>query len=95
MKNELLKGLTEEQLEKASQCKNGEELLALAKEEGVELTNEQLEYVNGGCGNKPDKTDRTCPQCGTSIVGEYVETTPGDGKYHFVCTSCGFEWFER
>ncbi|MCR4911644.1 MAG: hypothetical protein K5925_03885 [Bacilli bacterium] len=26
------------------------------------------------------------------VVGEYVETTPGDGRYHFNCTSCGFGW---
>ena len=95
MKKELLKGLSEEQLEKASHCKNGEELLALAKEEDYELTDEQLAAVNGGCGHKEDKTSRTCPQCGAMITGEYVETTPGDGKYHFICTSCGYEWDEK
>ena len=48
MKQELLKGLTEEQIAKVKVCKNGEELLKLAKEEGVELSDEQLEAVNGG-----------------------------------------------
>lgn len=52
MKEELLKGLTNEQIAKVKACKNGEELLKLAKEEGVELSNEQLEAVNGGgCSN--------------------------------------------
>ena len=52
MKEELLKGLTEEQIEKVKACKNAEEVLALAKAEGVELTSEQLETVNGGsCSN--------------------------------------------
>ena len=47
-RNELLKGLTPEQIEKVKSCKNRDELLALAKAEGIELTNEQLEAVNGG-----------------------------------------------
>ncbi len=40
--------LTPELQEKARACKTPEELLALAKEEGVELTEEQLEAVAGG-----------------------------------------------
>ena len=41
-------GLTEEQKAKAMACKSPEDMLALAKEEGYELTNEQLEGVAGG-----------------------------------------------
>jgi hypothetical protein len=48
MKKELLKGLTEEQIAKIKTCKTVDELLALAKAEGVELTNEQLAAVSGG-----------------------------------------------
>ena len=48
MKEELLKGLNEEQIAKIKACKNQEEMLALAKQEGIELTNEQLEAVSGG-----------------------------------------------
>ena len=48
MKNELLNGLNEKQIAKAKECKSQEELLKLAKEEGIELTNEQLEAVSGG-----------------------------------------------
>ena len=48
MKDELLKGLTEEQIAKVKACKNQEEVLKVAKEEGVELTDEQLEAVSGG-----------------------------------------------
>ena len=40
--------LTPEQIEKAKACKSAEELLALAKEEGIELSDKQLEAVNGG-----------------------------------------------
>lgn len=42
MKQGLLKGLAEEQLAKGKECKTTEEMLALAKEEGIELTDEQL-----------------------------------------------------
>lgn len=61
MKEELLKGLSEEQVAKVKACKNQEEILKAAKEEGLELTDEQLEAVSGGCGtgNHPQ-----CPNCG-------------------------------
>ena len=36
MRKDLVKGLTDEQIEKASRCHSEAELLALAKEEGVE-----------------------------------------------------------
>ena len=42
------KNLTPEQLEKAKACTTPEELLALAKEEGYELSEEQLEGIAGG-----------------------------------------------
>ena len=40
--------LTPEQQEKARVCKTTEEMLALAKEEGFELSDEDLEAVSGG-----------------------------------------------
>ena len=48
MFEELLKGLTQEQIDKVRGCKNPEEILRLAKSEGVVLTEEQLKAVNGG-----------------------------------------------
>ena len=42
MRDELLKGLTKEQIAKLDACKSQEEILAAAKEEGIELTEEQL-----------------------------------------------------
>ena len=48
MKEELLKGLSEEQIAKLKECKNQEEMLVIAKQEGLELTDEQLEAVPGG-----------------------------------------------
>ena len=40
--------LTEEQKAKASACKTTEELFELAKSEGIELTDEDLEAIDGG-----------------------------------------------
>lgn len=60
MRQELLAGLTEEQIAKVKACKNQEELLALAKEEGIELTDDQLEAVTGGICTSSTK----CPNCG-------------------------------
>ena len=49
MNEELLKGLTEEQIARIKACKNQEEMLKVAKEQGVKLTDEQLEAISGGC----------------------------------------------
>ena len=66
MKPELLKGLTEEQIAKVKACKSSEELLKLAKAEGLELNDEQLEAVSGeGCSRYV-----ACPNCGAQ--GKYV-----------------------
>ncbi|MBQ9020559.1 MAG: Nif11-like leader peptide family natural product precursor [Eggerthellaceae bacterium] len=43
--------LSPEMQEKVKACKSPEELLALAKEEGYELTDEELEGVAGGWGD--------------------------------------------
>lgn len=45
--------LTDEQKAKAKACQTPEELAALAKDEGIELTDEQLEQVAGGWKSDP------------------------------------------
>ena len=51
--NEVMRGifdnLTDEQKEKAKACKNMDELMKLAGEWGVELPDEALDAVSGGC----------------------------------------------
>ena len=40
--------LTPEQMEKARECKSSEDLVELAKSEGIELTDDQLDAIAGG-----------------------------------------------
>ena len=90
MKQELLKGLTEEQIAKAKACKNSDELLALAKQEGIQLTDEQLAVVSGGgaCSVISDIGDKInpfdCPKCGSNNVEK-------DGN-KYTCKKCGHSW---
>ena len=50
--------LTPEQQEKAKACNTPDDLLAFAKEEGVELTDEELEAISGGSWDNCE--DQTC-----------------------------------
>ena len=80
MREELLKGLNEEQIAKIKACQNTEEMLAVAKEEGVELTDEQLEAVSGG-GCRDDE----CPYCrgkGVKIGDDLWQCTRCQGRYN-------------
>ncbi len=43
-----IEDLTQEQRQKLTACKTPEEVLSLAKAEGVDLTDEQLEDIAGG-----------------------------------------------
>jgi len=96
MKKELLKGLTEEQIAKIKTCKTVDELLALAKAEGVELTNEQLAAVSGGgkdyCQTTPHPE---CWQCGSKNVKVKRESTGVLFDYQFECKckDCGFYFY--
>ena len=97
MRKELLKGLSEEQIKKVEACKSPEEIIALAKAEGVELTDEQLEAVSGGgCLNKTTK----CPECGSKDVKvtQEEDDLPGGFKSNvtkYKCKKCGHKWEDR
>ena len=90
MKKELLKGLTEEQIAKVKACKSSDELLALAKAEGIGLTDEQLTTISGGgaCSVVSDIGDAInqsdCPFCGCNDV------VVKDGWAR--CKGCGEKW---
>ena len=87
MNKDLLKGLTEDQIKKVKACKNPEEILALAKAEGIELNEEQLEAVSGGCGGSKDKKPK-CPFC--KKTDTVLDT--GWGEVVYYCTDCNREW---
>ena len=84
MKEELLKGLSEAQMAKLKDCNSVDELLVLAKQEGIELTDEQLEAVNGGCGTTTGYSG--CPYCGYRWGAESV------GYPRLRCFGCGREY---
>ena len=59
--------LTDEQKAKIKNCKNADEILELAKAEGVELTPDQLDAVaGGGCGSFWDTVNGGCDYKGLS-----------------------------
>lgn len=86
MKKDLLKGLSKEQLEKARGCKTSEELLKLAQEENVELTEEQLLAVSGGCGS----TYTECPYCHSKNITVEKADISSYATYH--CNDCDQTW---
>ena len=90
MKNELFKGLNEQQIAKAKACKNQDELLKLAKEEGVQLTDEQLAAVSGGFCSSSDFRWK-CTKCGSSdteVLERYNQGRP-DEYVRVHCNKCG------
>ena len=90
MKKDLLKGLTEEQIAKVRACKDHDALMSLAKEEGIELTEEQLAVVSGGgiCSTKKF----TCPKCGSKNVKTKYNENSINTWYGNDCKDCGFHW---
>ena len=88
MRKELLNGLTEEQIRKVKECNDPRDLLQLAKDEGVELNEEQLNAVNGGCNGAPG-VGLKCPKCDHAQVT--LENIDGDVKY-LKCDNCGYRW---
>lgn len=91
MKEKLLVGLNEEQISKIKSCKNSEEILSVAKEEGIELTDEQLEAVSGGCGTFT--AEETCPKCGYNRLRRSCFGNE-DITYYLTCTKCNYKWQE-
>ena len=90
LKEELLVGLSEEQIEKVKQCKNGDELLNFAKQEGIELTDEQLEAVSGGfCSSNSDVPE--CPHCHSKSNVKEVHMKGSSGR-SYKCKKCNCLW---
>ena len=94
MKKELLNGLSEELIEKVKHCKTQDELLALAKHEGIELNDEQLAAVTGGgCTSEPPRGDKlVCPKCGSHNPGWTWFPFYG---YELHCPDCDYTWEKK
>jgi hypothetical protein len=83
MREELLKGLTEEQIKKVKACKSPEEIMEVAKAEGVALNEDQLEAVSGG-GCFSSDTPK-CPKCGSKdyhYINKNLKTCEGCGEIY-------------
>jgi len=89
---DLFKGLNEEQLMKARSCKSTAELLEAAKKEGIELSDEQLAAVSGGCGEEPDLGN--CPNCNCDQIDKRITyDKKSRDLWECTCRNCGYTWF--
>ena len=59
---EMYDGLSDEMKAKVKECRTSEELIALAKTEGIELTDEQLDAISGGSYNWVCSSLEDCPE---------------------------------
>ena len=82
---EYIKDLSPELQQKARQCKTKDELLQLAAENGLEIPEDALEAVAGGCFTSKTET-WVCNACNSSMREEesgYPRVNaPSDGKMH-------------
>ena len=86
--------LTPEMVEEAKKCETPEERLAFIRENGIELTDEQLEGISGGGWDSGD----VCPKDPTGKKSHKWERTgreeicynlsPGM-QYEYRCANCG------
>ena len=89
MRKELLQGLSEEQIKKVESCKDSSEILSLAKAEGIELNDQQLEAVTGGyCGNSTCR----CSDCGSKNIKHKVKHVNNAEIHIWTCQDCGNSW---
>lgn len=71
--------------EKIAACKTPEDLFALAKEEGRELSDDEIEMIAGGEGPWDDSIPHLffCPHCNGDVM------KPGRAGDPVVCPHCG------
>ena len=93
--NELLSGLSPELREKAGNIKTQEELNEFLSENDIELPEDALEAVSGGCGEPKEKViyANACPDCGADL--EFVRyVVQFGGRYRPVarCVKTGIQY---
>ena len=84
------KNLSEEAKKKIAGCKTPEDYMAVAKELGYELTDEQLEKIGGGQEVSGWMDPPKCPKCGSKNVDMVFNTQYECFEYH--CKDCGYKW---
>ena len=101
--------ITKELFEKAKTAKSAEELLAMAKAENIELSDEELDNVAGGCGGEEITEPKykegdlvwisggfACYTCGryrAFKVTEVHRSPVGKHTYSVACPDCGEKWW--
>ena len=80
--------LSPEMQEKVRACKTAEEVLALAKEVGHDLTDDELDQIAGGA-VYGGGTSWNCPNC-NSTSHHTIHT--GTVNQQNVCNNCGCIW---
>ena len=70
---------------KAEACTTPEEILALAKEEGYTLTDDELDQISGGGFWSEGPDGPTCPHCGSDSTWKIDDSI-------FKCLDCGWEF---
>ena len=71
--------LTKEQIMKAMQCKSADELMALAKTEGFEITKEEAEAYMAELAD-------------SEMDGEQLQNVAGGGDCYNLCQHCPNDW---
>lgn len=92
-----LNSLTEEQKKKLNECSTPEEYLALAKEVGYELSDDELAKVAGGDVGMSWSKPTCCPKCGSTNIEFHIDVSSeqtgfGGCVTWWVCNDCSFEW---
>ncbi|SFP57669.1 hypothetical protein SAMN04487928_10417 [Butyrivibrio proteoclasticus] len=86
--------LSPELIEKAQKCENYEERMAFIRENEIELTDDQMEAVNGGRGSH--MYGEKCPECKKDILMPTGKSRPGKifgtlwPDYEYACGACGY-----
>ena len=81
-----LEGLSPELREEVLACETPEEILALARKVGHDLSDDELEAIAGG----DDKWEMIgCPRCDS---WDCEKRTSLVGNTFYVCLSCGNRW---
>ena len=77
---------------KLMSAQSPEQLFSLAREEGCELTDEQLESISGGWADTDEPAAVTCPRCSSTNTGI---TMVGLDGLHLICRDCKYRWLPR